>query len=494
MSLAIGIRYLTGYAVATDVASRDQAEWPPHPARVFMSLVAAHWQSGGGDEERQALLWLEQQPTPALLASEADHRPPVTAYVPVNDRPTGSGLLQSAPLTRNKQPRTFPRVRPHCDTIYLLWETADDCPHLAALQALCAKVTRIGHSSSLVQAWVADTAEIEAVSITHGTTAAHDTAFHFWSPSEDSSPSENSGVQLRVASEGLFDQLVVADKQGRRPTIGMAATYRRYGSADPAVPQTIWSPQLIVRRLEPTGDCRHLRLDLSSTLQVAAIMHKAVIRAAHQELGLEPVPEWISGHRADRSPTEQPHLAYFPLAFVGEQYATGHLLGLAAAVPADLDADSRHIAYAAIGAVQELRLGRLGRWRLATDTQGKANLKAGLWTRPEHGATRWATVTPFVFDQHPKSKDRVSHHLELAEMVAAACERIGLPRPSRVRIGNVSAFRAAPPAHVFPRLQRKDGSQRRHTHVVLYFDQRVRGPVAIGAGRYRGYGFCRPLR
>jgi hypothetical protein len=40
---------------------------------------------------------------------------------------------------------------------------------------------------------------------------------------------------------------------------------------------------------------------------------------------------------------------------------------------------------------------------------------------------------------------------------------------------------------------RKDGSERRHTHAILVFDEPVRGPVLIGAGRYRGYGFCRPL-
>ena len=41
--LALGIRCLTGYAVATDVSNREQAEWPPHPARVFMALAAAYF-------------------------------------------------------------------------------------------------------------------------------------------------------------------------------------------------------------------------------------------------------------------------------------------------------------------------------------------------------------------------------------------------------------------------------------------------------------------
>ena len=38
MSLALGIRFLSGYAIATYPASRERPEWPPHPARVFMAM------------------------------------------------------------------------------------------------------------------------------------------------------------------------------------------------------------------------------------------------------------------------------------------------------------------------------------------------------------------------------------------------------------------------------------------------------------------------
>jgi CRISPR-associated protein Csb2 len=32
-----------------------------------------------------------------------------------------------------------------------------------------------------------------------------------------------------------------------------------------------------------------------------------------------------------------------------------------------------------------------------------------------------------------------------------------------------------------------------HSHAVLIFDEDVAGPLLIGAGRFRGYGLCRPL-
>ena len=42
---ALGIDFITGVAVMTDAASREKVEWPPHPARIFMALVAAHFES-----------------------------------------------------------------------------------------------------------------------------------------------------------------------------------------------------------------------------------------------------------------------------------------------------------------------------------------------------------------------------------------------------------------------------------------------------------------
>jgi len=105
----------------------------------------------------------------------------------------------------------------------------------------------------------------------------------------------------------------------------------------------------------------------------------------------------------------------------------------------------------------------------------------------------WSTVTPVVFDRHPKAKDRTEYQREVAGMIAAACESIGLPRPREVIVTSVSAHLGVPPAHAFARLRRKDDSERRHAHAILVFDRSVCGPILLGPGRYRGYGLCRPM-
>jgi CRISPR-associated protein Csb2 len=152
----IGWECLTGYYRATDPASRERAEWPPHPGRVFIALAAAWFETGEDADEGDALRWLEELGEPEMMLPARDevfHRQVVTVFVPVNDSAGPSAaLLQSAPLiTRSKQPRTFPSIWVGDAPCFLHWPNAtatDVNMHRPALEGLCGKVSRIGHSSS----------------------------------------------------------------------------------------------------------------------------------------------------------------------------------------------------------------------------------------------------------------------------------------------------------------------------------------------------------
>jgi CRISPR-associated protein Csb2 len=82
---------------------------------------------------------------------------------------------------------------------------------------------------------------------------------------------------------------------------------------------------------------------------------------------------------------------------------------------------------------------------------------------------------------------------EPAEMIAAACAAIGLPRPREVIVTAVSAHLGVPLTDVFRRLRRKDGTDRRRAHAIQVFDETVRGPLLIAAGRHRGCGVWLPI-
>jgi CRISPR-associated protein Csb2 len=139
----------------------------------------------------------------------------------------------------------------------------------------------------------------------------------------------------------------------------------------------------------------------------------------------------------------------------------------------------------------------LGKWRLeaAGGAAWRDTLRDRAWTGYPDGARQWATVTPYVFDRHAKAKDKAAYQAELADSIGQSWERVRESREVSVEVvvTPVSAHLGAPAAHEFPRLQRKDGSECRHAHAILIFSQPVIGPVLLGAGRYRGYGLCRPL-
>ena len=126
---------------------------------------------------------------PTIVASGYSQRRPVIHYVPVNDKSGPSkAVLQTALLTRDRQPRTFAHAWLDDDTVYMTWSDVDpDSSTRASLGSLCEKVTRIGHSASLVQMWLASTEEIGEPT---------------WEPAE-----EGDELRLRIATGGTLDYL-----------------------------------------------------------------------------------------------------------------------------------------------------------------------------------------------------------------------------------------------------------------------------------------------
>lgn len=530
--LAFCIRYLNGFVAAAEPDNLERAEWPPHPGRVFMALAAAHFQIGAEPAEREALLWLDgsmrdgEISAPQILASEALSRRTVTCFVPVNDVPIWKKdpakpkqkpppPLQSCPgIMRVRNARTFARAWLADETVSLVWPDLDPPePHRRALEQLCGKVTRIGHSSSLVQMWLAGEDELTEPN---------------WLPDDD-----RAGLRLRIAGPGTLEYLEQeynamaaedyanlkvqsettddaktrkAAKQKlkqqydnrpppqRRPQLALYQGYARpeSGSEVPAGPGTVFDPYVITLRLE-RRDSAYRALELGSTLAVTTRWREAIISHSNDES--DRIRALLSGHDPGGKPLKDPHLAFLPLAFVGHEHADGHLLGMGLALPADITRDERRAALRVIAQVKQLKLGPLGVWNVTAVTESSPphSLRPGIWTAHPEGATHWSTVTPVAFDRHAKAKNKVDHQRELAGMVAKSCERIGLPKPREVIVTPVSAHLGTPPAHAFPKLKRKDGSDRRHSHVILVFDEAVGGPILVGAGRFRGYGLFRPM-
>ncbi len=274
---------------------------------------------------------------------------------------------------------------------------------------------------------------------------------------------------------------------------GAASVRPRGEGATPEAIGTVFSPHVLVFQLKARqGPFRHL--DLLATLTLTNRWREAIL--SHTNDLPEPVRRMLSGHGADGGPAEEPHLAFLPLAFVGNEQADGHLLGMGLALPVHLSRDERCEALRAIAAVRDLKMGPLGVWQVdpVTAEQLPQALRPETWTIHPKGATHWCTVTPIALDRHPKASDKARYQTDIAASITDACSRVGLRRPQEVIVTPFSAHLGVPPSFAFPRLQRKDGSERRHTHAILVFDEPACGPMLIGAGRFRGYGVCRPVR
>jgi CRISPR-associated protein Csb2 len=491
MMFAIGVHYLNGWAMATHPTDRERPEWPPHPDRVFMALASAHFETEGSAAEREALEWLEQQPPPALAVSGVNARSCPTSYVPVNDvaiprlgkkKPSPAQVkagLNVLPEFRQRQPRQFPVAIPDNPIMYLIWpESPLSAKHGEALEHLCRKVTYAGHSASLVQMWAEDhppPASLEPIAVEQG----------------------GGRYRLRVTPPGRLEYLGNQFKAGLRPTPSLWRGYDgpRREPLTPSEPHTVFDADIIIlRRLAGPS------FGLETTLQLTEALRGAVMAACPQ-----PIPEWISGHKADGSRSEQPHLAFFPLAHIGREHADGHLLGLAMALPRGVTTVERRRSlrdffYDAYGEPRQIELimGRIGTCHVTLENRESrpVALVQETWTvtLPYPPAKGWVTVTPIVLDRHPKSKDSEQYWVEAETTVRQSCRRIGLPEPADVILSPVSMFTGVPHVRSFPPVQRKIGGNLHHTHAVITFPEPVRGPVLLGAGRYRGYGLCRPFR
>jgi len=517
--LTLGIRYLTGYSVAAQFSNRDAAEWPPHPARVQMALAAACFETEEQREEVAALQWLEEQEPPELAVAEATARDVTTSYVPVNDKAGPAlGDLQSCPgFTRNKQSRTYPKVwlQPANDGeayLFLTWPKAEPTQEiLTGLEYLTAKVTRIGHSSSLTQMFVAEQ-----------------------SPPSTHIPTEFGRWNLRVCSPGLFGYLKASYSQeqvddyyslldriqaakGKEKKTLREELANRFGDRIPAPSRPVinrWQAYDSPRETTPDVPSG----DFAPTLTVLSILEGPVLAAESAWRFLtavrdtilsncEPIPEWISGHAEDGSPAASKHLALLPLAYVGSRHADGHLMGVGLAFPHEIAIAQQGrtlgpMLFDQHGAAKtiQIKCGKFGEWKLMRETRDSPplTLQTESWTEPNR---RWATMSPLVLDRFPKT-DRAKNEFrwreEVAEMIVTSCQRQGLPSPVYIEVGANSRHRGVPRAIPgktgYPFRPTKAGqSPRPQVHAYLEFAEPIAGPLLLGAGRYRGYGVCKPI-
>jgi CRISPR-associated protein Csb2 len=476
---ALAVHYLTGRAAAKYFGSHDDPEWPPEPARLFCALVAALHTGGNLAEERMALKWLEQQEPPSISFSDWSERGAYTSYVPANDAAVPKNVTRGAvkrehfailPEYRNRNGRTFPSLSPSQPVVHFIWPAADPTPRVVqAIGSIAGRIAYLGHSSSLVSVVISDRTPQARIM-----------------PSPD-----GTWGTLRVVREGyleelerLFDSYAAAlqASKGASPRLSVPTIFERYAEVGEsrALRQFINGTfgEFHVFRFPPGCE-----LALTATLAVADALRKA----AMEKSGPDPT-EVLSGHSADGRASQHPHVAFVPLPDVDHAHADGHLLGVAAVLPRVLDGSTRVSVLTALSRVEMLTFGKAGAWPI-TAVGGRPMVRGldnRIWAT---SSRRWATVTPLVLERFPNRL----YSSETEEIISQACLHGGFPRPREIIITAVAPFIGVPAARNFPALSKPGQASRFHTHVILCFEGPVRGPMLLGAGRYKGYGLCRPV-
>lgn len=484
MTLFLEIEFLTGVCRAARGQAIADPDWPPQIDRVYSALVSAWAARGERSDERQALEWLEAQSPPEVYASGCTTRTTPVVFVPPNDPATPARELgqlkdwttaQSVlPETRVRKERRFPTARPDDPVMKLAWATAPQPRVLQTLDSVARDVGYVGHSASIVRCRFVcgDMAQRHPAAssqrrIYPGRLAELERAYR----SNPARPVISPGAAVPAESEPVVEAqapgwLVLEAIGGRVPDIRASALI-----------------------------CRALRRALMS---------------GYRNIGqADRIPEIVSGHTPSGEPTRFPHLSVMPMAFAGYPHADGRVFGFALVPPAEtklVDIPGFRSAFEAIAPYDP------GREKRVLAMKG-APLLAPLLLAPAGAETKrslspypyvrsaqvWASVTPIVLDRHLKRRDDD----EIRELVARACENVGLPRPDtgRIQVGKHSAVEGAAPARPSsgepPWMRWKVPEQlasRSLAHAVIDFGAETAGPVVLGAGRFTGLGLCRGLR
>ena len=488
-AFGIEVNFLTGRYIATQHNNMAQAEWPPHPARLFSALTDAHMESPNPDPDEQAALeWLESLPTPSISHSDAAPRSAVTHYVPVNDTIINRNDPWKTPFPdRFKQARYFPSVRPACPRATFVWENIIPDKIAESLDRLLEKVTRLVHSSSLVSCQLTQTPPIPNLI-----------------PTTDPA---TKGKFLRTFGKGQLAALKLEYEwhQGTRrprplPFINVKyASPTEFDEVAPAISNLsgIW----ITFEIEP-------RSRLISPIHTQILTD--ALRAKILRCTDKPIPEDLSGHQPDGKPTRNPaHIAFWTLPFVAAKRADGTIKGMAISIPSGASESATYALYRAISQ-WETKSQSAAKYPLALTVNGNSlhirrihpqdqncleSIKEWRWTS---ASTVWTTATPIALPRHPKglnakNPEKRRQAWERAELIVAqTCADAGLPLPEETQVNSAPYIRGARASREYPSMNKK-GNRHMMLHARLTFSQPIKGPFALGSGRFRGWGLMLPL-
>ncbi len=464
------IRFLQPFVHAR--TDGDEPEWPPSPLRVFQALIAAAAARWNERTELSgtlpALRWLQDQSQPEIVACAgraSDVR--VQFYVPDNTTDSLVPAWKKGDTTKPPK-RTDKVVRPtHLDgeTVHYLYPISDsNCEYFETLKLAARSITHLGWGIDMVAA------DADLISATEAAAL----------PGERWSVANSGGVALRVPTAGTLDDLMRkhTDFLNRLSVDGFKPVpplrefgvqhYRRSWDVEPR-------PYVVVTILKPDASGNRAFSTSRRTRDVAAWIRHAVADVCRDWTD---VASFVHGHGVDGKPNNSPNSShrfqYLPLPTINS--ALGRVESIRRVMVVAPSGCSDRIDF-----IRRRLLGHELLWDHSV--MGLLNLQPGKdWVTDQYlkPATQWSTVTPVIldgFNDHNANKSQ--------KLIRKALENAGVHSEVEFEYQPFGFRPGVEPVREYKRPEKLNGSM---VHVRLRFKHRIPGPLAIGAGRYRGFG------
>ena len=461
--LAIAVEFLHGTFRGdpdgtANTGRLQRGEWPPSPARLFASLVAA---DGTGDRCRvtdgSELEWLEGLPPPEIYAGTRCHPQRLeTRFVVKHSGSPEKSAHQEYVGRLGASVRPGVRVALSDPCVLYLWDKVDPLgdAHLNALRRRAARVGFLGTSDSPARLRVHTRMPLSVC--------------------EPFVPDEDGDLAINVTQAGdlkildrLFDEWVkhgASVARSQFPALKHEQWYRSPGLAAPP------DRGEVVAWLQLGTPISGRRI---TTL---AALFKAAVLSQHEGIHGEP-HQVLHGHGFHAKGYEIAR--YLALPNVGYPRSDGRIHGLALWLPPGIDPKVRRKARDAALAVRHLTGNGLdvAVARRDEETARPLATQPMRWLRASRA---WTTAFPAIHERRCK--------VDLPE-VTRWCRHAGLPDPIAFRSMRTPLVPGAldlAPVEV----NRPGKPALPYSHVEVRFAEPVPGPVVIGSGRQRGFGLC----
>jgi CRISPR-associated protein Csb2 len=473
-----------------------EPEWPPSPLRLMQAIIAANADAIGTDGALdRALVWLESQKPPIIVAPRSELANPYCLSVPNNamdivgkawSRGNLFGGGDANPATHRTMKMIHPVRMIEDDTIHYLWSLKSlSKGAIDSIQPLIVSAKRmvaLGWGFDLVAGY-ADRISGEQLRALAGERWFSATTTNI---NALRTPIPGTLVALRSRYDAFLNRISETGFAPVEPLTRFKTTgYRR--PADP-----ITRPCAVFEiRLNDDTFCRYPKRKL---IHITGMVRHLAIEAMRQSPPTDAPEDWVeryvAGHR-DENAEDHRQFSYLPLPSIQPpDDRVGAIRRVMIAAPIGDDAWLEHLAQRLNGRQLKPKHGN------EFDNDGPPTLVrvyrdkvAFRYTKP---ANRWASVTPVILPGHDDRK-----RAKTKKLIKKALAASGVEQPCNFEWSAFSQFRNSYSAHKYDKFGQVQGFYRpKHlstqtaVHLTIQFDDDVKvpGPLAIGAGRHCGFG------